>query len=63
MYRRFQNRRTVRAEFATTSVVFTDEIMPSSKKIINVDADGDGGVVAWIDGTIMKVSTQIESKK
>ena len=37
--------------------------MPSSKKIINVDADGDGGVVAWIDGTIMKVSTQIESKK
>ena len=47
----------------TTSVVFTDEIMHSSKKIINVDADGDGGVVAWIDGTIMKVSTQIESKK
>lgn len=46
-----------------TSVVFTDEIMPSSKKIINVDADGDGGVVAWMDGTVMKVSTQIESKK
>ena len=29
-----------------TEVIFTDEIKPSSAEIIDVDADGDGGVVA-----------------
>ena len=29
----------------TTSVIFTDEMMPASATLIDVDADGDGGVV------------------
>ena len=48
---------------ATTSVVFTDEVMPASATLIDVDADGDDGVVAWIDGTVMKVSTQTKGLK
>lgn len=48
---------------AATSIVFTDEIMPASATLINVDADGDSGVVAWMDGTVMKISTQIKSQK
>ena len=43
-----------------TSVIFTDEEMPDGAEIINVDEDNDGGVVAWAEGNIMKVSTQIE---
>ena len=46
-----------------TSVVFTDEIMPVAATLIDVDADGDGGVVAWMDGTTMKLSTQIPGQK
>ena len=46
-----------------TSVVFTDEIMPVAATLIDVDADGDGGVVAWMDGTVMKVSTQTPGKQ
>ena len=48
-----------------TSVVFTDEIKPESASIIDVDADSDGGVVAWTedDNTVMKVSTQIKGVK
>ena len=46
-----------------TKVVFTDEAMPASATLIDVDADGDGGVVAWMDGTVMKVSTQISDQK
>ncbi len=46
-----------------TSVVFTDETMPAYAELIDVDADGDGGVVAWMDGTVMKVSTQISEQK
>lgn len=46
-----------------TSVVFTDEIMPISATLIDVDEDGDGGVVAWMDGTTMKVSTQTPGKQ
>ena len=39
---------------------------PKTKEAIDVDADGDGGVVAWLDddtGTVMKVSTQIPGVK
>lgn len=46
-----------------TSIVFTAEAMPTSAVLIDVDADGDGGVVAWMDGTTMKVSTQISGQK
>lgn len=46
-----------------TSVVFTDEIMPISATLIDVDEDGDRGVVAWMDGTVMKVSTQTPRKQ
>ena len=48
---------------AATSVVFTDEVMPASAALIDVDADGDNGVVSWIDGTTMKISTQIPGQK
>ena len=50
---------------STTTVVFTDEVMPADAALIDVDADGDGGVVAWAEenGTIMKVSTQIKGIK
>lgn len=48
-----------------TEILFTDEVKPESADIINVDADGDGMVVAWTenDGTVMKVSTQIKGMK
>ena len=48
-----------------TSVIFTNEVMPNSATLINVDADGDGGVVAWTEenNTVMKVSTQIKGAK
>ena len=48
-----------------TEIFFTDEIKPAEAEIIDVDADGDGGVVAWTenDGVIMKVSTQIKDIK
>ena len=49
-----------------TEVIFTDEVKPKGKDVIDVDADGDGGVVAWLDddeGTVMKVSTQIPGVK
>lgn len=43
--------------------MFTDETMPASAELIDVDADGDNGVVAWMDGTTMKVSTQTPNQK
>ena len=49
-----------------TEIVFTDEVKPKDKATIDVDADGDGGVVAWLDDdarTVMKVSTQIPGVK
>ena len=49
-----------------TEVIFTDEVKSKDKASIDVDADGDGGVVAWLDddaGTVMKVSTQIPGVK
>ena len=48
---------------SATSIVFTDEIMPASAELIDVDADGDNGVVAWMDGTTMKISTQTSGKQ
>ena len=51
---------------AVTEIIFTDEAKPKTKETIDVDADGDGGVVAWLDdnaGTVMKVSTQIPGTK
>ena len=32
-----------------TSIIFTDEIKPDNTDILDVDDDGDGGVVAWIE--------------
>ena len=46
-----------------TSVVFTDETMPISATLIDVDADGDGGVIAWMDEGTMKVSSQVPGQK
>ena len=39
---------------------FTDIEMPNNAIAIDVDDDGDNGVVAWNDSNIMYVSTQIE---
>ena len=48
-----------------TEIFFTDEIKPAEAEIIDVDGDGDGGVVAWTEnnGMVMKVSTQIKGIK
>ena len=48
-----------------TEIFFTDEIKPESASVIDVDADGDGEVIAWMEenGTVMKVSTQIKDVK
>ena len=49
-----------------TEVIFTDGAKPKTKEVIDVDADGDSGVVAWLNdsaGTVMKVSTQIPGMK
>ena len=48
-----------------TEILFTDEIKPKSTSVIDVDADGDGGAVAWTENndTVMKVSTQIKGMK
>ena len=48
-----------------TEIFFTDEIKPAEAEIIDVDADGDDGVVAWTEntGATMKVSTQIKGVK
>ena len=48
-----------------TEIFFTDKIKPVNASAIDVDADGDGGVVAWTEngGTVMKISTQINGIK
>ena len=48
-----------------TTVVFTDEAMPEDATLIDVDADGDGGAVAWTEEneTVMKISTQVKGAK
>ena len=51
---------------SATEVIFTDEVKPKEKEVIDVDANGDGGVIAWLNddaGTVMKVSTQIPGMK
>ena len=48
------------------TVVFTDEKRPINSTIVDVDADGDGGVIAWIEDdreTTMKISSQIQGIK
>lgn len=49
----------------TEKVVFTDKPMPDSAILIDVDADGDGGVVAWMekDNPTLIISSQIAGKK
>lgn len=42
----------------TTSVVFTDEVMPSSATAINLGVDEYNPIAGWLDGTTFKVSTQ-----
>ena len=41
-------------------IIFTDEMKPNGANTVNVDADGDDGVIAWLEDseTIMKISTQ-----
>ena len=46
----------------TTKIMFCNELMPKSATLIDVDDDGDGGVVAWMEDTVMKVSTQIQNQ-
>ena len=49
-----------------TSIIFTDIKMPDDATLIDVDDDGDGGVVAWLDttdNTKMYISTQKEGVK
>lgn len=43
-----------------SEIRFTDIEMPNNAIAIDVDDDGDNGVVAWNDNNIMYVSTQIE---
>ena len=44
-------------------LIFTSEPMPSDATLIDVDMDGDGGVVAWMEGSTMKISTQKKEYK
>lgn len=45
------------------SVIFTDEEMPDGVSVIDMDADGDGGVVGWVDNQCLKISTQVDGIK
>ena len=45
-----------------TEIFFTDEIKPDKTEIIDVDADGDGGVVAWIENDYESVYTDKKPK-
>ena len=47
----------------TTQIIFTTATKPSDAEIIDVDDDGDNGVIAWQDGTKMYVSTQKVGQK
>ena len=48
---------------STTKVIFTYETMPSSATLIDVDEDGDGSIVAWMEESTMKISSQDKDKK
>ena len=41
-----------------TAIVFTDEVAPANATLTDVSFAQDDGVVAWLDGTTYKVSTQ-----
>lgn len=47
--------------YSTTSIVFTDTVKPASATAIDVSVDGS--VVAWLDGTIFKISSQKAGQK
>lgn len=46
-----------------TKIIFTDKIAPENADLIDVDADGDGAVVAWLDQTTFYISSQIPGQK
>ncbi len=48
---------------AVTDVIFTDKEKPVDAELVDVDADGDGGVVGWLDGTAFYVSSQTPGQK
>ena len=41
-----------------SAVYFTNEVMPDNATALDVDDVGDCGVTAWMDGSVMKISTQ-----
>ena len=51
------------SESAVTDIIFTDTTMPTDATLIDVDEDGDGGVVGWLDGTVFYVSSQTPGQK
>lgn len=48
---------------SATSAEFVYEKAPEGATLINVDEDGDGGVVGWVDEGVFKISTQLEGVK
>ncbi len=48
---------------AVTDVIFTDKEKPADAELVDVDADGDGGVVGWLDDTAFYVSSQTPGQK
>ena len=44
-------------------IYFTSRVMPDSVDKIDVDADGDEGIVAWIDGYSLYISSQSNGQK
>lgn len=46
-----------------TSVVFCNEIAPTGVSLIDVSEAQDNSIVAWLDGTAYKVSTQMNEVK
>ncbi len=48
---------------AVTDVIFTDKEKPVDAELVDVDADGDGGVVGWLDGTAFTFPVKHLDKK
>lgn len=44
-------------------VIFTDERAPALAKTVDVSANSDSSVIAWLEGETYKVSSQVEGKK